>query len=369
MPRRKKPPHLFLRADPPIEGGDGKPRLVWVIKDGAKHKRTGCAEHEVGSAEQKLKEYLGEKHDPVQRDGRSSEIPLADVLTVYLTAKIDATPRPKEFAAGIRRLNEFWGKKTAAEILGPTCRQFADHRGSVSGARRDLETLRAAVKHYKAEYGMHAEPVFTLPEKSQARERWMTRDEIAALLWSCHRSQRRKHLVRFILMGVYTATRHQAILRMQWIANTTGGWVDLDKGVMYRRPAGVKETKKRTPAVRIPDRLLAHLKRWHRMDQGVRSIVHYEGREIERLENSFRRARAACGLDEGVIPHALRHTAITWLMQSGVPIAEVSGFAGITVKELERTYWHHSPDHQENVVRTRMTGRRAPRQMVRPAPL
>lgn len=361
MPRRKKPPHLFLRSDPALEGGDGKPRRVWIIKDGSRHQRTGCAEHEVGEAEQRLREYLGQKHDPVQRDGRAAEISLADVLTVYLTTKLPSTPRPKEFAAGIKRLNNFWGAKTAAEILGPTCRQFADERGTDSGARRDLETLRAAVKHYKAEFGMQAEPVFTLPEKSQSRERWMTRDEIAALLWSCYRSQNRKHLVRFVLIGVYTATRHQAILGLQWMPNTTGGWVDLDKGVMYRRPAGQKETKKRTPAVRLPDRLAAHMRRWHRLDQGILPIVHYKGRSIERLESSFRRARVACGLDDGVIPHALRHTAITWLMQSGVPMNEVSGFAGVTAKELERTYLHHHPDHQANVARKRMTGSRAPK--------
>lgn len=357
MPRRKKPPHLFLRTEPPLEG-EAKPRRVWVIKDGSKHKRTGCSEHEVGEAEQRLREYLGEKHDPVKRDGRSTEISVADILTVYLDHKIQTTPRPKEFAAGIVRLNKFWGSKTAADILGPTCREFAAKRGSVSGARRDLETLRAAVKHYKAEYGMQAEPIFTLPEKSPARERWITRDEIASLLWSCHRSKRRQHLVRFILIGVYTATRHQAILRLQWVPNTTGGWVDLDKGVMYRRATGVKETKKRTPPIRVPDRLLAHMKRWRRLDRGVRSIVHYEGREIDRLENSFRRARVDCKLDDGVIPHALRHTAITWLMQSGVPINEVSGFAGVTAKELERTYLHHHPDFQDNVARRRMTGKR-----------
>lgn len=360
MPRRKKPPHLFLRKEPALEGETGI-RRVWVIKDGAKHKRTGCAEHEVGAAEQALQEYLGQKHDPITRDGRASDIPLANVLSVYLDHKIETTPRPKEFAAGIARLNKFWGGRTAADILGPTCREFALARKSVSGARRDLETLRAAVKHYKAEYGMQAEPIFSLPEKSQARERWMTRDEIASLLWSCHRSKRRKHLVRFILIGVYTATRHQAILRLQWMPNTNGGWVDLDKGVMYRRAAGAKETKKRTPPIRVPDRLLAHMRRWQQADKGIRSIVHYEGREIDRLENSFRRARVACGLDAGVIPHALRHTAITWQMQAGTDPNQVAGFAGVTAREMERTYVHHHPDYQDEIASKRMVGKRRPK--------
>ena len=31
----------------------------------------------------------------------------------------------------------------------------------------------------------------------------------------------------------------------------------------------------------------------------------------------------------------------------GVPIWEAAGFLGMTIKTLERTYAHHSADHQE----------------------
>lgn len=47
---------------------------------------------------------------------------------------------------------------------------------------------------------------------------------------------------------------------------------------------------------------------------------------------------------EGVTPHTLRHTGITWLVQRGVPLWEVAGFAGVSVEQIERTYGHHSPD-------------------------
>jgi hypothetical protein len=50
-----------------------------------------------------------------------------------------------------------------------------------------------------------------------------------------HRAKINRHLARFILIALYTGTRHDAILRLQWIPNTAGGWIDLASGVIYRR--------------------------------------------------------------------------------------------------------------------------------------
>ena len=113
-----------------------------------------------------------------------------------------------------------------AEVTGDTCRQFAEGR-SHGGARRELQDLSAAIGHHLRE-GYHREIVkVTLPEKGAPRDRWLTRDEAAALIWTCWRYrevQRRhrgrhqgqplptvkaplQHLARFILMGLYTGTR------------------------------------------------------------------------------------------------------------------------------------------------------------------
>ena len=46
------------------------------------------------------------------------------------------------------------------------------------------------------------------------------------------------HVARFILIGLYTGTRHEANLSMRWGVNSSGGWFDLDHRVMYRRGEG-----------------------------------------------------------------------------------------------------------------------------------
>ena len=134
MPRKREPARLHFRAD----------TGTWIIKDGSKRIGTGCAHGEVERAEQALRAYVAEKYQPV-RGGRAAQVTVGDVLIVYLDEKSDATSRPKETEAAIRRVNAFLGAQPLSEIRGKACRDFADHRQTESGARRDLEVLRAAI--------------------------------------------------------------------------------------------------------------------------------------------------------------------------------------------------------------------------------
>lgn len=129
--------------------------------------------------------------------------------------------------------------------------------------------------------------------------------------------------------------------------NTTGGWVDFDGGVMYRRGQGQMETKKRRPPMKIPRRLLPHLKRWKRTDSNLRYLVRYEGKAIRRVSKALRSARDDAGLDGSVTAHTLRHTAGTWLAQRGVKSRDAADYLGVSEQEFERTYYHHHPDYQQ----------------------
>lgn len=340
MPRRQKPPYLALRKD----GG----QRTWIIREGQRYVRTGCTEDQVNGAEDALAFYLAEKRRPDTSVRRASQAKLGDILTVYLDMKEPTIARPVPFRAQIGRLNDFWGGMTADAIKGETCRRYVKERGAVIAARRELEIMRAAVRYYAREYGLDVTPIFTLGENHKSRERWLTRSEAARLLWAAYRSPYHKHLVRFILIGLYTGTRHSAILSLQWMPNTTGGWVDVERGVLYRRSAEQIQSKKRRTPVRIPSRLLAHLRQWREQDSGRQHIVRYENQKIGRLEKSFRKIRACAGLSGDVTPHVLRHTRATWLMQAGVDMWEAAGSLGMTVETLQNTYGHHHADFQKN---------------------
>ena len=72
-------------------------------------------------------------------------------------------------------------------------------------------------------------------------------------------------------------------------------------------------------------------------------FVEFNGKPVS-VKKGFKTAVGLALLPGKVTPHALRHTAATWLMQRGVPIWEAAGFLGMSSEVLQDTYGHHHPD-------------------------
>ena len=65
----------------------------------------------------------------------------------------------------------------------------------------------------------------------------------------------------------------------------------------YRKAQGAKETKKRQPPARLPDKLIPHLRRWR--DNGIsrKFAVEFCGKRIGRVNKAFARVVADAGLN------------------------------------------------------------------------
>lgn len=377
MPRREKSARLWLRPERRAADGSLRARATWIILDGGRQIGTGCAAGEIGRAEAALAAHIAQKHRPARRERDIDLIPVADVLAVYLEdCAPDAAAEPvarKRFDGRIARLNDFFGARMLGEISAALCRDYADRRANRGGARRDLEDLRAAINHHAKE-GFHRGSVrVSLPERGAPRSRWLTRSEAAALVWACwrcrevqtvHRGARKgapiatekrplRHIARFVLLGLYTGTRAAAIAAASWVPGEGRAWIDLDAGIFYRRADGTRETAKRQPPAPIPPRLLAHLRRWRRLDEriGQEHVVEWHGKPVASVKTGFARAVDLAGLSDDVTPHTLRHTAVTWLLRAGVPIWETAGFVGMSPEMVAKVYGHHSPDHLANAAR------------------
>jgi integrase len=365
MPRRNRGARLWLRPDRRDKAGKMVAHAVWIILDGGKHIATGCTAGEAAEAERKLAEYITTKYRPKRKLRDIEEIDIADVLLIYDADRGDRQQNRAQFDRRLRRLNEFWGNKKLAEVTGESCREYARRRGSCGGVRRDLEDLRAAI-NYHAKEGFHRGIVrVVLPEKGVPRDRWLTRKEAADLLRVCwrvretqtvHRGPLKgqkiqtdkrplRHLARFILIGLYTGTRAGAIASASPYKHEGRSFVDLDDGIFYRLAIGRRATKKRQPAVPIPPRLLAHLRRWKTKGIAREHFVEWNGRAVQSVKTAFETAVQLAKLSGKVTPHTLRHTAATWLMRAGVDKWEAAGFLGMSVEMLDRVYGHHHPDH------------------------
>ena len=360
MPRPAKGARLYAQpaTRDPATGEIIEPS-VWVIRDGPLKRRTGIRvaddQRPSREAEQALAAYIASRPTPPRKGYRPiDDIPVADVVNIYLKDKAGSQARPKEVAARGKALLAFWGRKMLSDVNGVTCRAYIEQGGS----RRHLEDLRAAIEHHLAE-GLHREIVkVVLPPKGQPRERWLTRSEAARLIWTAYRYREvqkgqetdrrsRRHVARFILVALYTGTRAGAICAASFSPEEGRGWVNLDTGVFYRRPAGERETNKRKAPVRLPSRLLTHMRRWKAKGICQRHPIEWNGEPVKDVDKAFRRTRIDAKLSADVTPHVLKHTAITWAMHAGVSKEDAASFFSTTVETIERVYWHHHPDFQK----------------------
>ncbi|MGJ5022354.1 tyrosine-type recombinase/integrase [Bradyrhizobium oligotrophicum] len=373
MPRKSKGARLQLRAPRYDGAGNLTHRATWIIRDGSKYVGTGCAEYEVERAERALRDYIAVKYQPKRKEQDIESIPIADVLSIFIDDRPDLyvdNPDKKKYLGRMKRLRDFWGPLMLSDVTKSKCNEYAKSRGNHGGARRDLEDLRSAISHH-AEEGFHRGVVkVKLPKKGLPRDRWLTRDEAANLIWTCWRAREiqtvhrgplkgqkietekrpLRHLARFIVIGIYSGTRAGAIASASPLAAIGRSFVDLERGVYYRRPQGRAETNKRQPPMPIPPRLLAHLRRWQARGIISRHFVEYNGQPVLSVKTAFKRAVDLAKLGKGVSPHTLRHTAATWLMLNGTDVWQAAGYLGMSVKTLLDVYGHHHPDHLRDAV-------------------
>jgi integrase len=370
-----KGPRLWLQPERKNANGSVE-RSRWIIRDGSLKRSTGCAPDDLAGAERALAEHIAQKHDPRRNAGDPSKVSIIDILTIYARDIAPNHARPKETASKIERLASWWGNPataraharraglptphlngTVSDVTTANCRAYVDFVGFKRSASRDLEILRAALNHARRERVLDVVVDVHLPGGSVARDRWLTRSELALLLWTAWRSRRaangrsgeqddwqtRRHLVQFILLATYTGSRRGDVLNACFEQRPGCGYIDLERGVWVRKPAGKVATAKRQPAIPLPAPLLAHLRQWRR--QGQTFVVEFNGRRVDNISKAFRNLVKECGLGSDVVPHTLRHTGVTWGMQSGMDIWLASGYFGMTVEVLLNVYGHHHPDH------------------------
>lgn len=333
MPRRSSGPRLWF----------DKIRKTWTIIDGRKRSRTGFGADETARAEEALGDYIASKHTI----NDSPNPLLSDVLGAYAEERLAGKRSEAHILYDIGHLIKWWGAKNVTAINSKSCAAYVKHRRGIVSARRELAFLGAAVKHWHVEHGpLKALPVVTLPPAPKPRPHWMTREQAARFLWIARKTP---HLARFFIIGWYTGTRRGRILGLRW------SMVDFRTRIMHRLPPGEIEAKnKKAPPMRMGMRLMAHLKRWKRMDgKGAEHIITFNGKPIKRPIRTWNKVRKAAKLPTYITPHVLRHTRATNMMQQRKDPWEAAKALGMSLDMLTKVYGHHHPDWQKDVSETR----------------
>jgi integrase len=343
MSNPRQPARLYLKR--------GKGRAAsYIIIDGKSQRGTGCLEGDVECANKALQAYLAETYRPDTTKRDLAAIGCADVMMMYFQDVPANSPSRATIGYHMKALEPFWGDKTLADVKGSTCRAYVAQRPvKARTARHELKALQTAINHWHKESPLVAVPKVTLPKVTSKRERVLERKEVAAMLWAC-RKLKFNHVARFILIGIYTGTRHAAILKLRWVASLDSGHVDLERGIIYRRGSAVRETNKRRPPVKFHAKLAYHLKQYFDRDSRTGNplhVIHFNGQPITKMKRAWATAVKEAGLGPDVTPHVLRHTCASWLLWEGKTIWEVAGVIGADASTVERVYGHHRKIEQD----------------------
>lgn len=340
MPRKAKEARLFLRKR---KGRDP----VYVILDHGNERSTGFGPNSREQAEKALADYISSKYQPFETHHSNNPL-ISDILSVYAVEHAPTTAAPQTIGYSISGLLKFWNDKSVNDISAKNCRAYAKKRDVSNGTiRRELGVLNAAIQYAKREGYISQTPAITMPPKDPPTDRWLTRSEVAKLILSARRSGNSKHVIRFILIAVYTGTRKSAILKLQWQPSKSAGHIDLDKGLIYRSGSDERITNKRKSPAKIPRQLLLLLRLWRKTSP--RYVIDYNGQQVKDIKTAWDRICTDAKIEEAT-RHTLKHTAITWAMQNGAQIADAASYFSTSISTIQDVYFHHHPDYQKSAV-------------------
>lgn len=350
MSRPKKAARLWQR-----ETGE------WIILDAGKQKRTGYSgESGREAAETALQEYIGSKKPSRVGPAQPADITIGEVLELYADEVAPHVASPSGIGYAVLALSGFWGSLMCDAVKGSTCKAYGKWRmkprtvqyvgkngkkwsrtwkATTGTVRKDLGVLQAALNYAFKEGKLIYSPQVTLSDEGPSRMRFLTRSEAARLIWCAA-----PHIRRYIVIALATGTRDSAILGLRLQPSLTTGWIDAEKGIIYRAGAAEQQTKKRRGSVRAPVQLHGHIKRWAKL--GGSHAVEWKGEPVDAIDTGFRAACRRAGLED-VTPHTLKHTAVTWFFQRGGSLEDASDWFDTTPATLMKYYRQHSPEYQE----------------------
>ena len=291
---------------------------------------TGTADWD--AAEQYRAQFIAGLKNPAP----PPEATISELLDRYRNEHAVNTRSLRTIDFHIQVLKPFFGKLQPLHISNNLLKDYTKSRTVSAGTLlRELGTLKAALHYAEGNRWIEKQPQFIMPVSAPPpRDLWLTREQVQKLMDAA----KSPHMKLFILMAVATAARSGAILDLTWPQ------IDFDRKLIdFGRGWG----NKRRTVVPINDELYESLKVSKELAQS-NFVIEYHNKQVASVKSGFRRLCKDCGITAS--PHVLRHTAATWLVMDGVPLAEVARLLGDSEKTVEKVYGKHAPDYLRRAV-------------------
>ncbi len=304
---------------PRLKTRNGVYYATWWNAEKRRPERLSLRTKDPGEAQARFGEFLlqgAEVRGEAPEDGALTCGVALDYYWQEHASQRIAAPERQQFA--IDNLRPHFG---SLRISGVNCNTITDYcslraegaigqRSSAPTHRRELNVLKAAIMHAvkTKRFDLGDVPYIALPPSAPPKDRWLTQDELTALLGATT-----GRLRLFILLAYWTGSRKAAIEKLTWFQ------VDLKQGRIQLAQPGEAKTAKRRPTVPISPALRPWLEQAHRLQQSE-----YVLDTPSPILHQFQRTARKLGWDD-VTPHTLRHTRAVHLAQSGVSRYSIAG--------------------------------------------
>lgn len=274
--------------------------------------------------------------------GASTLTDFDELLLAYLYATAELKSASRDRTALQHLYPVFTGWRLCA--LQPLhIRQYIAARkkegAAASSINKEIGLLSRALNYANREWGAAlANPVQGLKQREpEGRVRWLTRSQAAALVAAAGRlGPRAGHLPDLITLALHTGMRKGELLGLEWTR------VDLEHGLIYLEARHTKSNKRRSIPINAAARAALRARRAVTGGPWV-----FGG--IQDVKRSFAHACRWAGLVDFRF-HDLRHTFAAWLVQAGVPLAEVRDLLGHYSVEMTERYAHLAPERLRGAV-------------------
>jgi integrase len=282
------------------------------------------------SSEQEATDLLRQLNDEVVAGGPTT---VAACFELYKFHKEQKKKWTKSMERARQKICDEIGSLSPSAISRTLCEQIIDKRLALGLARDtvriEMAYLRAALKYSEHVKRIERAPFILVPPGGEARERWLTADEVDKLIAGAVEL----HVKLFIILSVTTAARPSHILQLTWDR------VDLDIGVVDFRDPEREASRKRRPRVPINETAMKHLKVAKELKR-TDYVIEWREAPVLSIKKGVMRAAQRAGI-KGVSQYVLRHTAGVWMAKAGVPMEQIAAYMGHTSLETTRKHYAH----------------------------
>lgn len=261
---------------------------------------------------------------------------VGDLVAAYLTDKDKTAIRAADLRTAWKAASPTFAHLRPDQVTRDLCRRYRDQRYAAgrkpNTVRKELEVVRAALNFHKV-----SGAVFELPKPPPPKDRYLSREEARRLMRAARPFP---HVRAFIALSLATGARQTALLDLTWDR------VDMQRGLIALSIGDTQDDiRKRRATVPMNRRARRYLKVL-RAASTCNHVIEWAGHRVFSVKKGFAAARKRAGLGPDVTPHILRHTAASWMAESGVDMFRISRYLGHSdTKVTERRYAKLHPDY------------------------